>query len=224
MSSTQPSIAAGPLPIGGADRSAWRDWLGMSASVGCAIHCATMPFVVASLPALGLGFLADEGFHQWMAVACFAIAIAAFVPGVQRHRRVLPAAIGAAGLMLITVAAFGLAGPCCPLCESSPLEGGGLSPSVAEAPSVAALGSVPALRAPAPKVCAAACCDHCEVPPSRETPEKQSGLPLAGGMPSPWHILTPFAALLTPIGGLLLVFAHFLNRRFGCLCERCGDR
>ena len=65
--------------------SAWRDWLGMVASIGCAIHCAAMPFVIAYLPALGLSFLADESFHKWMALVCFLIAIVAFIPGVRKH-------------------------------------------------------------------------------------------------------------------------------------------
>ena len=47
--------------------STFRDWLGIVASIGCAIHCAAMPFVFAYLPAMGLSFLADESFHKWMA-------------------------------------------------------------------------------------------------------------------------------------------------------------
>ena len=66
--------------------SSWRDWLGVVASVGCAIHCAAMPFVFAYLPALGLSFLADEAFHKWMALVCFLIAIVAFVPGIRKHK------------------------------------------------------------------------------------------------------------------------------------------
>ena len=31
--------------------SAWQDSIGIVASVGCAIHCAAMPFVIAYLPA-----------------------------------------------------------------------------------------------------------------------------------------------------------------------------
>ena len=50
--------------------STWRDWVGITASVGCAIHCAAMPFVIAYLPAFGLSFLADEAFHKWMALIC----------------------------------------------------------------------------------------------------------------------------------------------------------
>ena len=38
----------------------WSDWLGVIAAIGCAIHCAAMPLIIAYLPALGLSFLADE--------------------------------------------------------------------------------------------------------------------------------------------------------------------
>ena len=95
---------------------AYRDWLGVGASVLCAIHCAAMPFVIGFLPLLGLSFLADPAFHQWMVAICLALALLAFVPGWRRHHRLAPTGIGLAGLTLITVAAF--AGPeeCCPSC------------------------------------------------------------------------------------------------------------
>ena len=99
---------------------AWADWAGMTASIGCAIHCAAMPLVLAYLPVLGLGWLADEGFHRFMAVFCFGLAIAAFVPGWRSHRSLVPLAWAAAGLVLINTAAFGLEGGCCPSC--SPVE------------------------------------------------------------------------------------------------------
>lgn len=78
----------------GISESSWRDSLGILASIGCAIHCAAMPFVVRFLPMLGLSFLADESFHQWMAVGCFFIALAAFVPGIFQHGRFAPLAAG----------------------------------------------------------------------------------------------------------------------------------
>ena len=88
--------------------SSWGDSLGIIASVGCAIHCAAMPFVIAYLPLLGLSFLADEAFHKWMALVCFLIAIAAFVPGIKKHGNWIPVSIAAFGLVFITFAAFGL--------------------------------------------------------------------------------------------------------------------
>ena len=99
--------------------SSWRDSVGIIASVGCAVHCAAMPFVIAYLPVLGLSFLADEAFHRWMALACFVIAMAAFVPGFRMHKRFLPGLIAAVGLVMISAAAFGLAGDCCVACETN---------------------------------------------------------------------------------------------------------
>lgn len=93
--------------------SVWADWAGMSASIACALHCAAMPLVLAYLPALGLSWLADEGFHRWMAAICFVLAVAAFVPGWRRHRSLAPAKWGAAGILLLTTATFGLEGACC---------------------------------------------------------------------------------------------------------------
>ena len=97
-------------------RASWADWGGMAASIGCAIHCAAMPLVLAYLPSLGLGWLADEGFHRWMAVACLVLAAAAFMPGWRRHGSFAPAVWGAAGLVLVTSVAFGLEESCCTLC------------------------------------------------------------------------------------------------------------
>lgn len=111
-------------------RSGWADRAGMIASIGCAIHCAAMPLVLSYLPTLGLGWLAGEGFHQWMAAICFLLAAAAFVPGWRRHGSFLPAMWGAGGLLLLTTAAFGFEGNCCAACASeqtlSAGTGGGL--------------------------------------------------------------------------------------------------
>lgn len=104
--------------IGLANRGAVADWAGMVASIGCAIHCAAMPLVLAYLPSLGLGWLADEGFHRWMAVICFALAAAAFVPGWRKHRSFLPAIWGGIGLLLLTTAAFGMEESCCASCAT----------------------------------------------------------------------------------------------------------
>ena len=96
-----------------APAKAYPDWIGVAASLLCAIHCAAMPFVVGFLPLLGLSFLADPSFHQWMVAVCLALALVAFVPGWRRHHRVTPAIIGVLGLGMISFAAF--AGPedCC---------------------------------------------------------------------------------------------------------------
>lgn len=91
----------------------WADWAGIVASIGCAIHCAAMPLVLAYLPAFGLSWLADEGFHQWMAMICFVLAAIAFAPGWWRHRSLVPAGVGLLGLALITGTAFFATDVCC---------------------------------------------------------------------------------------------------------------
>lgn len=95
-------------------RQAWADWAGMLASIGCAIHCASLPLLIAYLPALGLEWLAGEGFHQWMAVICIILATTAFVPGWWKHRSFLPATFGAGGVVLLMIAAYGMEDRCCP--------------------------------------------------------------------------------------------------------------
>ena len=100
----------------------WADWAGMTASIGCAIHCAAMPLVLAYLPALGLEWLANEGFHRGMAAICFALAAAAFLPGWRQHGSLVPSAWGAAGLLMLATAAFALEGHCCPTCETDDSE------------------------------------------------------------------------------------------------------
>ena len=113
----------------------WADLAGMFASIGCAIHCAAMPLVLAYLPAFGLEWLADEGFHCWMAAICFALAAAAFVSGGRKHGSLAPAMWGTAGLLLLTTAAYGLEGACCAACSNeSPNSVASLTVSDADGP------------------------------------------------------------------------------------------
>ena len=64
----------------------WADSIGSGAAILCAIHCALLPFVLAALPALGLGLLAVQ---QWeMPYVAFAslLALASLWQGFRRHR------------------------------------------------------------------------------------------------------------------------------------------
>lgn len=182
--------------------STWRDWVGITASIGCAIHCAAMPFVIAYLPALGLSFLADEAFHKWMALVCFLIAIAAFVPGLRKHGNWIPVSVGAFGLAFITFAAFGLAGECCPSCAAVETSTSDLA------------------------VAAACDCEDCQTNDSvlnNENPESdESTLALASEPTQKKDLLSTLAPWITPFGGLLLVCAHLMNRSYGCACSCCG--
>jgi hypothetical protein len=175
----------------------------MVASIGCAIHCAAMPFVIASLPTWGLSFLADDAFHKWMALVCILIAVAAFIPGWRKHRSLIPAAIGGIGLALISLAAFGLAGQCCANCAPSPTD-------------TAERG----VKAPA--VCSDHCCEHCEKA-SAEAGDQLIGNSAAITQVPSTSVLSSIAPWLTPIGAMILVAAHLLNRRFGFMCGCCRN-
>lgn len=189
-------------PDGTGDRSSiWMDWMGIVASIGCAIHCAAMPFVIAYLPALGLRFLADESFHKWMALVCFLIAIVAFVPGIRKHGNWIPVSIGAIGLGLITFAAFGLAGECCAGCESN----------VSNGPNTSAAASVDSDTV----------CDQCDVCESCAENNQGDVACVASASDGEKELLEKLAPWITPFGGLMLVAAHLLNRRYGCLCGCC---
>ena len=191
---------AGSFANGLIDRTAWRDWVGVTASIACAIHCAAMPFVIAYLPSLGLSFLADEAFHQWMALACFLLAIAAFIPGLKKHGSWIPLSIAAVGLSLIIFAAMGGAGDCCASCHESVID-----------------------NAASESVCDD--CDSCQVCHSQpNTPKATVGtfveVEQAGTLAL---ILLAIAPWITPVGCGQLVTAHLCNRRLGCLCGCCSN-
>ena len=179
--------------------STWRDGMGIVASVGCAIHCAAMPFVIAYLPSLGLSFLADEAFHKWMFLVCAMLGLLAFLPGWRKHGRWSPLTIGSVGLVLIGFAAFGLAGECCSACE---LEQQGAVDTELNSPC-----------------CENGCCQHSHSVVSTQASESESGSVAASFVEA--ELLSRWAPWITPVGGICLICAHLLNRRFGCSCGCC---
>ncbi|MBL6705492.1 MAG: MerC domain-containing protein [Planctomycetaceae bacterium] len=99
-------------------RSRLCDCVGVVCSCACAVHCAAMPFVIGWLPALGLSWLADEAFHQWMVGACFLLAVAAVLPGYRRHRRNIVPLLAIGGVSVLATGAFALPDECCQQCVS----------------------------------------------------------------------------------------------------------
>lgn len=83
----------------------WRlaDRVGATASFLCAIHCAALPFVLALLPVLGLGFLADHGFERGFVIFACLLALTSLVNGYRHHRRPLPLLLALPGLALLLV-------------------------------------------------------------------------------------------------------------------------
>jgi hypothetical protein len=196
------SIAISSAPQS-APTQAYPDWIGVAASLLCAIHCAAMPFVVGFLPLLGLSFLADPSFHQWMVGICLALALVAFVPGWRRHHRAVPAIIGVLGLSLISFAAFAGPDDCCPTCETSTAPAGPAGMAMvannddsscadaccsSETPTAATFAvevsnqTDPADAAP----CAASCCTTTNdaLPTVAETPDERDATCCADGEPT----------------------------------------
>ena len=169
------SISLDSNPDSGASQ-AYRDWLGVTASVACAIHCAAMPFVVGFLPLLGLSFLADPSFHKWMVGICLGLALLAFVPGWRRHRGLTPAIIGLCGLSLISIAAF--AGPedCCPSCvettaqNDSGVQPVGLTDGLLCEATDGGVSDSNLMLADGESSCAASCCSSGNAEPTRASP------------------------------------------------------
>ena len=179
------------------------DWIGVFASVLCAIHCAAMPFVISYLPALGLSFFADELFHKVMVFVCFAIAIYAFVPGFIKHRRWRPVVFGAFGLMFISAGAFAVEDDCCAVTP----DGSGASSAESALPS-----------------CCEENCDDAHHDNSTTLVSTTSSTPQISE-PSKLGAFSQWLFWITPIGGVLLITGHLLNRKYGCSCDCCpsGD-
>jgi hypothetical protein len=82
------------------------DRLGATASFLCAVHCAVLPFVLAALPAFGLGFLADHGFEHAFILGASLLALFTLIQGYRRHRIRLALALLLPGLAFLWLGGF----------------------------------------------------------------------------------------------------------------------
>ena len=62
------------------------DRVGATASFLCAVHCALLPLVLALLPALGLGFLANHQFEHGFIAFASVLALTSLIVGYRRHQ------------------------------------------------------------------------------------------------------------------------------------------
>ena len=100
FSPTLPKTAPHKALAGFADR------LGAMASFLCALHCALLPFVLAALPAFGLGFLADHGFEHAFIFFASLLALLTLIQGYRRHRAPRALALVLPGLLLLWIGGF----------------------------------------------------------------------------------------------------------------------
>ncbi|HET6587409.1 MAG TPA: MerC domain-containing protein [Oleiagrimonas sp.] len=77
------------------------DRVGATASFLCAVHCAVLPFVLALLPLLGLGFLAGHVFERVFVLCAATLAGVVLMAGYRRHLRRAPLMLAVPGLVLL---------------------------------------------------------------------------------------------------------------------------
>lgn len=63
------------------------DRVGATASFLCAVHCVALPFVLALLPLIGLGFLAGHTFERIFVACAATLASASIFTAYRRHRK-----------------------------------------------------------------------------------------------------------------------------------------
>jgi hypothetical protein len=88
MTRNPPDLAAArfvPLP-GRMRMGAWADSVGSAAAIVCAVHCALLPFVLAALPVLGMGFLAVQQWEMPYVAFASVLAMSSLWLGFRRHR------------------------------------------------------------------------------------------------------------------------------------------
>ena len=180
----------------------WADWTGLAASIACGIHCAAMPLLLSYLPSFGLSWLAHEGFHQWMTVACFLFAAAAFVPGWRKHKSLVPAFSGVIGITLLSLSAFVFGDECCAAAAQNQ---GSQSAACTDAACTDAACTDAAC---ADAACADAACTACSEEEIGQSPEVSTQYQFA-----------TFTNWLSPLGGLFLVIGHIANHRKNCTCS-----
>jgi hypothetical protein len=185
----------------------WADWTGLAASIACGIHCAAMPLLLSYLPSFGLSWLAHEGFHQWMTVACFLFAAAAFVPGWRKHKSLVPAFSGVIGITLLSLSAFVFGDECCAAAAQNQ---GSQSAACTDAAcaDAACTDAACADAACADAACADAACTACSEEEIGQSPEVSTQYQFA-----------TFTNWLSPLGGLFLVIGHIANHRKNCTCS-----
>lgn len=79
------------------------DRFGATASFLCALHCALLPAVIALLPALGLGFLADHAFERVFVIFSVALAVTSLFFGFRRHQRLAAFLFMIPGVVLLII-------------------------------------------------------------------------------------------------------------------------
>ena len=78
------------------------DFVGFATSIACAIHCAFFPFLISSLPFLGLGFLQSTWIENGIILLSLLLALYPMSQGyLKYHHKKLPILIVSLGFAII---------------------------------------------------------------------------------------------------------------------------
>lgn len=80
------------------------DKFAIGLSLMCAIHCLTIPLLLAMLPSMAALQLDNEAFHLWMIVAVLPTSLYALTLGCKQHKRYRLLILGSIGLALLVLA------------------------------------------------------------------------------------------------------------------------
>ena len=84
------------------------DKLAISTSTVCAIHCLSLPLLLAVFPAVGATIFGQESFHQVLLWVVIPLSVVGLTLGCRRHKDRLVVLLGLVGLVvLILVATMG---------------------------------------------------------------------------------------------------------------------
>ena len=187
--------------------SSWKDRIGIAASALCAVHCAATPVLLACLPTLQFTeWMASPEFHQIAAIICVSLVSISIWPAFHRHRDYRVLGLSTTGLALILGAAFLLPDSCCSTESGSPR---------------IAFTSTNSHDHSGHDHSGHDHSGHDHTSGIASTLESAANDIAFSGMGT--AVFAKVQPWMTPVGGLLLIAAHFLNLRRGFkVCQaRC---
>jgi hypothetical protein len=187
--------------------SSWKDRIGIAASALCAVHCAATPVLLACLPTLQFTeWMASPEFHQIAAIICVSLVSISIWPAFHRHRDYRVLGLSTTGLALILGAAFLLPDSCCSTESGSPR---------------IAFTSTNSHDHSGHDHSGHDHSGHDHTSGIASTLESGASDMAFSGMGT--AVFAKIQPWMTPVGGLLLIAAHFLNLRRGFkVCQaRC---
>ena len=179
--------------------SSWKDRIGIAASALCAVHCAATPVLLACLPTLQFTeWMASPEFHQVAAIICVSLVSISIWPAFHRHRDYRVLGLSTTGLALILGAAFLLPDSCCSTESGSPR---------------IAFTSTNSHDHSGHDHSGHDHSGHDHTSGIASTLESAANDIAFSGMGT--AVFAKVQPWMTPVGGLLLIAAHFLNLRRG---------